>query len=146
GAPSSLVLTVADFNGDGAPDVATGNQSQTPTISVLLDQTSSGADLSLTKSAAPNPVNAGANLTYTLTANNAGSIDATIATLLDPLPSGTTFQSLSAPGGWTCSTPAVGGTGTVSCSNPTFASSTNAVFTLVVKVNSSIPNGATIQN
>ena len=57
----------------------------------------------------------------------------------------TTFVSLTAPGGWTCNTPAVGAGGTVTCTIPTFPVG-NATFTLVVRVNPNLVPPATLQN
>ena len=51
------------------------------------------ADLSLTKSAAPDPVPAGAQVTYTLAVQNAGPQAATGVTVTDDLPAGVTFDS-----------------------------------------------------
>src|SRR5438445_607440 len=74
-----------------------------------------GADLSITKSDSPDPVAPGGTLTYTITIGNAGPNAAVNVTMSDPLPPQTTFQSVAAPAGWSCTTPAVGTTGTVSC-------------------------------
>ncbi len=69
----------------------------------------------------------------------------------DPLPIGTTFQSITTPSGWTCTTPAIGSNGTVSCTNPSFAVG-SANFTVVVRVapttanNSSLSNTATVSS
>jgi uncharacterized repeat protein (TIGR01451 family) len=104
------------------------------------------ADLSVTKTDTPDPVTAGNNLTYTITAANAGGDFANNVTLGDTLPASTTFVSLTSPGGWSCTTPAVGATGAVSCSNPSVAPAASGVFTLVVKVNSSAASGSTISN
>jgi uncharacterized repeat protein (TIGR01451 family) len=103
------------------------------------------ADLSVTKVDTPDPVNAGANLTYTITANNAGPDAAANASLNDTLPAGTTFFSLNAPGGWSCNTPMQGDSGLVSCTNPSFAVG-SAVFTLVVTVDPSVAAGSAISN
>src|SRR4051812_16857619 len=73
------------------------------------------ADLSITKVDDPDPVTAGSSLVYTITVSNKGPDNADSAMLSDPLPAGTTFQSLAAPAGWSCTTPAMGATGTVSC-------------------------------
>src|SRR5439155_6791268 len=105
----------------------------------------SGADLAITKAGSPAPVLAGQNLTYTLTVTNNGPSAATNAALDDPLPASTTFQSLTVPAGWTCTTPAVGGTGTVHCSTASLAASATASFTLVVKVPGSAA-GTTLSN
>ena len=92
------------------------------------------ADLSVTKTDTPDPVTAGNNLTYTISASNAGPESAQNAALSDTLPPGTTFVSLTSSGGWSCTTPAVGSTGTVSCSNPIGGGGASSVFTLVVKI------------
>jgi hypothetical protein len=39
-----------------------------------------------------------------------------------------TFVSLASPAGWTCTTPAVGTNGTVSCTNPSLAAGSNVSF------------------
>jgi uncharacterized repeat protein (TIGR01451 family) len=106
----------------------------------------SSADLSITKDAQPTTVAAGAFVTYTLVAHNAGPADATSATLSDPLPAGTLFQSLSAPAGWSCITPAVGANGTVSCTRPTFAAGETFTFLLAVQVAPGTASGTTLTN
>ena len=53
------------------------------------------ADLSVIKSASPNPVVAGSQLTYTFTATNNGPSNATGVTIVDTLPAGTTYISAS---------------------------------------------------
>lgn len=105
-----------------------------------------GADLSVTK-VAPAGVVAGSNLTYSIGVTNGGPDAAANAALTDVLPTGTTFVSLTAPAGWTCTTPAVGVTGTVSCTNPSVAFGTTAVtFTLVVLVAADAVEGTTVSN
>jgi uncharacterized repeat protein (TIGR01451 family) len=99
----------------------------------------------LTKTGTPDPVETGGNLTYTLTASNNQGTDLEEAALSDPLPAGTTFVSLAAPAGFTCTTPAVGATGTVSCDAIPFAPG-SAVFTLVLQVGPTIPGGTTLDN
>ena len=90
------------------------------------------SQLSVTKTDDTDPVAAGANFSYTLTFSNEGPSDALNANLNDPLPAGVTFVSLAAPGGWSCTTPMVGATGTVDCTNPLFAVG-SAVFTVTVR-------------
>jgi uncharacterized repeat protein (TIGR01451 family) len=106
------------------------------------------ADLSIMKTDAPDPAIVNANLTYTITVNNAaGGSPATMLTMTDVLPANTTFQSLASPAGWTCMTPAVGMNGTVTCTNPNLASgAAAAVFTLVVRPTAAgnLSNTATI--
>ncbi len=103
------------------------------------------ADLSILVDGAPNPVAPGGMVTYSITVNNKGPDDAAAAALSDPLPAGTTFQSLAEPGGWSCSTPAVGSGGTVSCSIATLPVG-SAVFTLAVQVDAGTAPGTVLDN
>jgi uncharacterized repeat protein (TIGR01451 family) len=57
-------------------------------------QPSTGADLSLSASAAPEPVGVGSNLVYSLTVSNAGSATATGVIISNQLPAGVTFVSV----------------------------------------------------
>jgi uncharacterized repeat protein (TIGR01451 family) len=104
------------------------------------------ADLVASMTGSPDPLLAGENLTYTITATNTGPASASDALLSDMLPSGTTFVSLSSPGGWTCTTPAVGGGGPVTCSASSFLAGGTGTFTLVVAVDTSSSDGATLTN
>jgi uncharacterized repeat protein (TIGR01451 family) len=107
--------------------------------------TAAAADLAITKADLSDPVLTGKNLTYTLTVSNAGPSAAENAVLDDPLPANTTFQSLTAPAGWSCTTPAVGSPGTVQCQSASLAAGATASFTLVVKV-SGAAGGTTLSN
>jgi uncharacterized repeat protein (TIGR01451 family) len=83
------------------------------------------ADVSITKSAsAPVPFG-GQNITYTLVASNAGPNVATVVTVTDVLPPGTTFVSATPAG--ICS-----GTSTITCSVGTLSSGATTTITLVV--------------
>lgn len=124
----------------GSGDSNSGNNSATATTAV-----NASADLQITKTATPNPVVAGSNLSYAIAVNNAGPSNAAAVAMSDTLPAGTTFVSLSAPGGWTCTTPAVGSNGTVSCNIASLAMG-SASFTLVVKVEASVTSGTVLSN
>jgi uncharacterized repeat protein (TIGR01451 family) len=121
--------------------------SGTPVVGVnfKLKPAAASADLSVTKTGAPNPVTPGNNLVYTITVTNGGPSAAASVSLTDTLAAGTTFVSLPTPGGWSCSTPAVGSGGTVSCTIASLAVG-SAVFTLTVKVNPAATAGTTIPN
>lgn len=138
-APGTVLSNTATVSSSTADQNPTNN-SGTATTTV-----GSSADLQLTKVDTPDPVTAGQNLTYTITATNAGPTNAASAVLTDPLPAGTTFNSLVAAAGWTCTTPAIGANGTVSCTNSSFAPGT-ASFTIVVGVPSSAATGTTYTN
>jgi uncharacterized repeat protein (TIGR01451 family) len=130
-APSSITDT-ATVSGGGETNTANDSASATTTIGTVA------ADLSITKTHS-GAITAGRNLTYTITVSNAGPAAATSVSMTDPLPSGLTFVSLQAPAGWTCATPAAGGTGTVSCTLPTLANGGSGVFTLAVLVANMAP-------
>jgi uncharacterized repeat protein (TIGR01451 family) len=117
--------------GSPATDPVPGNNSSSATTTLTTQ-----ADLSVQKTDSPDPVVAGSNLTYSISVTNNGPSTAASAQLSDTLPADTTFVSLMAPAGWSCTTPAVGATGTVSCTNSSVAPG-SSVFTLVVNVSPS---------
>jgi uncharacterized repeat protein (TIGR01451 family) len=100
--PASGSLTISSDGGTAAVTLAgTGSPS---------------ADLNVSMGASPNPVHRNKTLTYTITVANAGPSAASAVLAVDQLPANVQFQSLSAPSGASCVTPAVGATGTVKCS------------------------------
>jgi uncharacterized repeat protein (TIGR01451 family) len=86
----------------GAPKfvaaTATDSSDNTSEFSHDVATTSLPADLSITDSDSPDPVTAGADLTYTLTVHTAGPGDASNVMVSDPLPAGTSFVSASGGG------------------------------------------------
>ncbi len=121
-------------------DPTTGNESATATTTVAVS-----ADVSISNVATPDPVSAGSNLTYTITASNAGPSNAAAVNVSDVLAAGSTFVSLTSPGGWTCTTPAVGANGTVTCDIASMAVG-NAAFTLVANVPAAATGGSVVSN
>jgi uncharacterized repeat protein (TIGR01451 family) len=126
-ATGSLVNTATVSSGTTDPNP--GNNSATDT-----DALGASADLAVTITDTPDPVTAGAQITYTINASNAGPSNAATVAMSVSVPANTTFVSLTAPGGWACTTPAVGGTGVVNCSLASLANAASASFTLVVAV------------
>src|SRR5688572_14956121 len=84
------------------------------------------ADLSVTKTASPNPGQVAVGLSYRITATNNGPAAATNVTVTDALPSGVAFVS-SSPTQGSCS-----GTSTVTCNVGSLAVGASAVVTIVV--------------
>jgi len=63
--------------------------------STVTTQINRSVDLAIIKTAAPSPVKAGKQLTYTLTATNNGPSNATGVSIVDTLPAGTSYYSAS---------------------------------------------------
>lgn len=95
----------------------------------------SNADLTITKTG-PNTTSPDATIAYDITITNNGPTDAINVEMTDVLPANTTFASLTSPAGWSCTTPAVGATGTVTCTIATLPNGAVAEFVLVVNVTS----------
>ncbi len=108
------------------------------------------ADIAVTNSGTPNPVVPGNNITYTQTVINNGPVDGIDATMTEVVPANTMFQSIvisgSGAAGWSCTPPALGGTGVITCTNADIpaGASGSATFTVVVNVNPGTANGTQI--
>jgi uncharacterized repeat protein (TIGR01451 family) len=96
-------------------------------------------DLAITKSAAPNPVTVGSQVTWTMVVTNNGPNNATGVTVADPVPSGMTFVSVSSSQG-TCT-----GGALVSCTLGNLNVGASVTITLVTTASAtgSIVNTAT---
>ena len=116
------------------------NSANNSATAVTIVGSTAGADLSVTNSASPNPVLAGSNITYTQVVANTGSAAATTATFSEATPANTTFVSVSAAAGWTCTSPPV------SCTNPSVAAGSSGTFTAVYKVGAGTASGTVITN
>ena len=115
--------------GPGTLDGFMGTASGVGTTFDNINIVAAAADLSVVKSG-PATANAGTVINYTITVTNNGPNPAINATLTDT-PTGTTFASLAAPGGWSCTTPPVNGTGSINCTMASMAVG-SAIFTLNV--------------
>lgn len=155
-APGSATITFTVLVSAAAPEGPV-NQTATVTSSVTDPNPANNsataadvvafaadADLVVTNSASPTSVAAGSNVTYTQTVTNKGPSAATTVSFTQVTPPNTNFQSITAPG-WTCGTkPAVGGTGTITCTIGSLAVNGTETFTLVLQVNSGTPSGTNI--
>jgi uncharacterized repeat protein (TIGR01451 family) len=126
--------------GSATTEANPGDESGTATTTVVTE-----ADLTLTKTDGVDTTLAGMPLVYTLGLTNAGPSSAANVVLSDVLPTGTTFLSLDAPAGWSCTLPAVGSGGTVSCSVASLPVG-SATFTLTVQVDDATAGGTVIAN
>ncbi len=111
---------------------------------VYVDGVGSGVPGLFTFATGPQSVNAGSSITYTVNYKNGGATS-TANTKVDLVtPPSTTFQAVSLGGA--CTTPAVGATGTVSCSLGTLAPGATGSFTVTVNVPAATANGTLITN
>lgn len=124
---------VASFSMDGLGVDAAAAQAS----NLCSNLVSNTADLVITKTASPEPVTAGTDLTYTLTVYNCGPATANSVQFADFLPAGATFVSATHVSGplFTLTTPPVGTEGgLVEGSAATMAPGATSVFSIVVKV------------
>jgi uncharacterized repeat protein (TIGR01451 family) len=145
GTASGTVITDTANVSSTTTDPNPNNNSATATDVVA---TAGQSDLSVTSAATPNPVTDGNNISYTQSVTNNGPAASGVATFTDTIPTGTTFVSFGIPSGWNCGAtiPAVGGTGTISCSIASLTVNTSVNFPLVVKVSLGDAPGTTITN
>jgi uncharacterized repeat protein (TIGR01451 family) len=123
-------------------DPNTANNSATAADVVAL---STDSDLIVTNTAAPTSVASGANVTYTQSVTNNGPAAATSVSFTQTTPPNTNFQSITAPTGWTCTKPAVGAAGTITCTDGSnLALNATANFTLILQVASGTASGTSI--
>ena len=143
--PSLPVGTQLSFDSIVSSDTFDPNLSNNIT-SIQFD-TNAFADLLITKTDAPDPVLAGNDLTYTLTATNRGPSDAQNVQITDTTPANTTFSSaIPSPGGF-CVTPDVGEIGTISCTWSEATDPAGSRFVILqFHVDSSTADGTIISN
>ena len=146
-------LVIAGAGGTISSTFGVGSSVQDPlpannSIEVFTNWIGQTADLTITKNTLATAAAQGSNITYTISTNNAGPDAATNVTVTDVLHASLRFQSITAPAGWTCVTPAVGANGTITCSIATLANGATASFTLVTSVapnaTGTIANTATV--
>jgi uncharacterized repeat protein (TIGR01451 family) len=112
------------------PDPDTGNNQANGSISV-----SGVADLSVTKSDDPDPVNAGETLTYTLTITNNGPSTAVNVVLEDVVPAETEIISVTGSGASSCNAGVPGNAALpTTCNYDSLANGASRTMTIVVKV------------
>ena len=128
----------------GQPGFVSSGLSITETPGTQSGAYCAGADLAVTNSGTPSVVSPGGNITYTQTVTNNGPQDAVNATFIEAVPGNTTFQSLAVAPGWSCTTPAVGSAGNISCTDPDDANAAVGTFTFAVQVVPGTVNGTQI--
>lgn len=153
GTPTSTLSNGDVANNIGKWRVALVGRSQVAFATfVVKDPNNATADLSVTKAAPSNSqsVAAGANGSFDIFVANSGPDDAATVTVVDHVPTNTTFVSLLQTSGqanatFTC-TAVPDGLGNVTCSINTFAAGAFATFQFIYTVNVGTPSGTSIIN
>lgn len=146
----TLTLHVASSAGNGTT-ISNSVNLQPPDANASNNFVTSNAvvshsnDLAITKNG-PATVSAGGNISYTIAASNNGPSDASQVSITDSTPANTTFSSIVVPAGWSCTTPAVGSGGAITCTISNWTAGASANFTLNLAVSPSAPNASTIAN
>jgi len=139
-ATAGSTITQTGSVSSSTTDANPGNNSASASVVVA-----GSANLSISNTASPVPVQAGNNITYTQVLTNSGPSSAATATITEVTPPGTTFSSITYPAGWLCTYPTLGSTGTITCTNPSFAVGT-ASFSVAVTVNATATPGTAIND
>jgi uncharacterized repeat protein (TIGR01451 family) len=136
----AVILNNASVSSDTADNDNSNNLATTTTL------VTTSADLNITKTDSPDPVFAGANLTYVLTVTNLGPSWARNVVVFDTLPDTVSFVSASiGGGGGVCS--ALGGSPTVvQCYLGDIENGGIRMITLQTQVAASVPHGTLIDN
>jgi uncharacterized repeat protein (TIGR01451 family) len=152
--PGTATITITA----STPPTASGTYSTTATITSATPDPNANdnsfdvdvlvqpsTDFTVTVAGSPDPVVAGTNLTWTVVATNLGPSTAGAASVSLLLPVPTTFVSVTAPAGWSCSAPSPGTNGTITCSlSAAMNTAAQATFTIVSNVPSSVAGGSSL--
>jgi uncharacterized repeat protein (TIGR01451 family) len=123
------------------PDPNTANNTATGRVSFAAV-----ADVSVTKTAAPNPVIAGTNLTYTINVGNAGPSAAANVVVKDTVPADVAVLTVT-PSVGSCTAGIPGNPlQPTTCTLGTLSALGNATIVVVVKVSPSVPHGTVLNN
>ena len=102
------------------------------------------ADVSVTATAPVAPVQTGGAFSYSVMIANGGPDDSSSVALSIPAHANVRFGALQPPPEWSCTTPAPGATGDVSCSAASLAAGASATFVVTASLDCSIPNATLV--
>ncbi len=102
------------------------------------------ADVSVTATAPVAPVQTGGTFSYSVMIANNGPDDSSSVALSIPAQASVRFGALQQPPGWSCTTPASGATGVVSCTAASLAAGASATFVVTAGLDCSTPNATLV--
>lgn len=126
----------ADFHQADRTDTsnAFGNSDHDPALAFFGIAAFRTADLVLATTPAAASAQVGDVLSYAFTVSNDGPDEAAAPRIALDLPAGLGFESVNAPGGWSCDAPAPGASGTLVCMAELLPDQAIAAFTVTAKV------------
>ncbi|MCC6696727.1 MAG: hypothetical protein IT365_13945 [Candidatus Hydrogenedentes bacterium] len=130
----STLLAGATLNGTVTATTTTADSNLANNTGTATTTISQDADLAVSLSGGPDPVNAGANIIYAFSLSNFGPSGAQSVSVTLPTPPSTTFLSASVTSGsgWSISAPSPGATGNVVFSKGAVAYQEAPLFQVVV--------------
>src|SRR4051794_2893698 len=149
-APSGIVSNTATITA-ATPDPDTSNNSSTATTGIVATSNAS-ADLSVESILGSNSAASGATFTFQVVIANKGPSTAHHVQLTDAVPANATFLSanVSDPlGAFTCATPAVGTTGTITCTAASLDvrnAADQPTFLFTFRINNGVSAGTVLTN
>ena len=153
GAAPNPVINTGCFasNSEDQPDVLfTGCDSATVIVPAQPPPQPQPADLGVVKTVSANTVAPGDTITWRVVGTNYGPAMSTHFVLADQLPPGVAFVSATADPALTCTTPPVGGSGTVTCTAPSVppkpAAGSSLTLTIVATVPANTADGTLLLN
>jgi uncharacterized repeat protein (TIGR01451 family) len=102
-------------------------------------------DVGVTKNG-PTAAGPGTTVDYVITVTSGGAATATNVTLTDTLPGTMTFESLQHSNAFSCTTPAMGAGGTITCTIASFPAGASETFTLTGRIPAQTNSGTEFQN
>jgi hypothetical protein len=133
----SSAAEIAGLCGPTATATVTDAHQCTASFTAAIDGPS--ADLAISLSGEARSSESGKSILYTIAVSS--SAPAPSPAIEGLIPSGTTFRSIDAPPGWSCTAPAVGGTGAFECTGPTLVPDAPLAFSLEVALATSFRSG-----
>jgi uncharacterized repeat protein (TIGR01451 family) len=141
--PSGTSVSDTDTASSSTNDSILSNNSATVMTLVAV---AASADIAVTNKASVTTVAPGGSISYAQTVINNGPSAATSITFTEAIPTNTTFASLANPSGWSCTGPAVGSTGSITCTFASLAAGASAGFTVGVTVGATVSLGTVISS
>lgn len=142
--PAVSTGTILGNNASLSSDTADSNNANN--LATTISTVSTSADLRIVKSDAPDPVLAGASLSYSMTITNLGPSWARDVVMSDALPAQVGFVSATIAGGGGVCVPLAGTPTVVQCTLGDLPNGAGLTITIQTKVSAAVPNGTVIGN